>query len=251
MWPDIFPQPDMEQACLQDFLSLRGTLPLSSRVRFDGASPYRTKHVPATVVSNEPTTSRPLHLGRRVARTDVRAAEQDAPIAALALRRAVLDPRLQRRVHLLEADFGLRQRALDEVDEDAAEALGLDEAAAATLEWLDPEAVLAVKEAREKQTPEPAQLAIRFHGPKGRLERHRPGVRRLDSDLEPRALAEFAADPADERIPLRVGRQVAHDRPHTFRWRIDLDLSSELTHLQDSSTRRRLLGTALGEKHAR
>ena len=56
-------------------------------------------------------------------------------------------------------------------------------------------------------------------------------VKRLDSYLELRALLEFTANQADERIPLRVGSEVGHDRPHTLRRCIELNLAAELSHL--------------------
>jgi hypothetical protein len=57
---------------------------------------------------------------------------------------------------VLEAGLGLRQRPLDEPDEEAAKALRLDEAAAAVLERLDPEAVLPVEGAGREKAGEPA-----------------------------------------------------------------------------------------------
>jgi hypothetical protein len=72
----------------------------------------------------------------------------------------LLDPRLQRGVHLLEPDLGLRQHALDEPDEDAAEALRLNEAAAAARSRFDPEAVLPIEDARTSKRP--SQRSSRF-----------------------------------------------------------------------------------------
>ena len=56
---------------------------------------------------------------------------------------------------------------------------------------------------------------------------------------------EFATDPAHERIPLRVGSEVGHDRPHTLRRRIDLDLSAELSHLPRVLHRKALSAAAI------
>jgi hypothetical protein len=79
----------------------------------------------------------------------------------------------------------------------------------------------------------PSQRSSRFGSTarNGGVERGRPRSRRLDSHLEPRALAELAADPADERIPLRVGGEVGYDRPHPFGRRIEFDLSVKFSHL--------------------
>ena len=82
---------------------------------------------------------------------------------------AVLRLGLERGVHLLQADLCFVERALESADEDAAEALGLDEAAPVLVERLDPEAVLAVEEAADEETADPAQLALRLD---------RDGVRR-------------------------------------------------------------------------
>jgi hypothetical protein len=72
--------------------------------------------------------------------------------------------------------------------------LRLNEAAAATVQRLDPEAVLPIEDAGNEKTAEPAQLDCANRG----LERGRPPSRRLDSDLEPRTFTKFAAYPADE-----------------------------------------------------
>jgi hypothetical protein len=83
----------------------------------------------------------------------------------------LLETRLQRYVHLLEPGIRLLWRTLDETDEDAGEALRLDEAAPAVLERLDPKAVLTVEEAGDKQAAEPTQLAVWLDGANGGLER--------------------------------------------------------------------------------
>ena len=49
-------------------------------------------------------------------------------------------------------------------DEEAAEALRLDEAASRAVERLDPKAVLTVEDAGQEEAAEPAQLAIRLDG---------------------------------------------------------------------------------------
>jgi hypothetical protein len=85
-------------------------------------------------------------------------------LAAVVLGGPLLDPRLQRGVHLLEAGFGFRQRALDEPDEEPAEALRLNEAAVTAVKRLDREAVLAVEDPEQQEATEPAQLAIRLDG---------------------------------------------------------------------------------------
>ena len=61
----------------------------------------------------------------------------------------------------------------------------------------------------------------------------RPRSRRLDSHLKPRPLAKLAADPADERIPLGVGVEIGHDRPHTLRRRVDLDLRKQRSQVAE------------------
>ena len=53
------------------------------------------------------------------------------------------------------------ERAAKEVDEDATEPLCVSEAAASLVEGLDVEDVLAVENAREEESTEPAKLAIR------------------------------------------------------------------------------------------
>jgi hypothetical protein len=112
----------------------------------------------------------------------------------------------------------------------------LDEAAAVVFERLDAEAVFPVEDARNEQSPEPAQLTVDFDGANGGLERRRARLRWLDSHLDPRALAQLAVDPADERIPLRVGSEVADDRPYALGRLIDLDLSAELFDVSQSFT---------------
>lgn len=119
----------------------------------------------------------------------------------------------------------------------------LNERAAAAVERLDPEAVVAVEDTAQGRRP--SQRSSRLASTARRVGSNvvaRPG--RLDSDLEPRTLAEFAGDPAEERIPLWIGGAVSDNRPHTLWWRADLDLLAELSHLlgvshQHSSSSRR------------
>jgi hypothetical protein len=106
--------------------------------------------------------------------------------------------------------------------------------ATATVSLFDAEAVLAVEDVGQQEAAEPAQLAIRLNGANRRFERRRPRSWRLDLHLELRAHLDFAADTTDERIPLRVGSEVGHNRPHALRWRIDVDLTSELSHSRQS-----------------
>ena len=89
--------------------------------------------------------------------------------------------------------------------------------AAAAVERLDSEAVFAVEDAGEQEAAEPTQFAARLDGANGWPEGHRPSSWRFDSYFELRALMNFAADRADERIPLRVGSEVGHDCPHALR----------------------------------
>jgi hypothetical protein len=70
---------------------------------------------------------------------------------------------LERGVHLLKAEFGLVERAPEEGYEEAPEPLCLSEAAASPVEGLDVEDVLAVENAGEEESTEPAKLAIRLY----------------------------------------------------------------------------------------
>src|SRR5204863_3607049 len=73
-------------------------------------------------------------------------------------------PRLQRGVHLLEAEPGLAEHRLQRADEEAAEALGLNETAAVFGEGFDAQAVLAVYKPGDDEATEPAQLMFRLGG---------------------------------------------------------------------------------------
>ena len=99
----------------------------------------------------------------------------------------------------------------------------VDEAAAAVAQRLDAEAVLAVEETADDEVADPAELPFTFCGEHCRLEAHRPGVRRLDADLEDGSGMEIAVELAHERVPLGVGGRVREDRPDGGRWRVDLD----------------------------
>jgi hypothetical protein len=94
-------------------------------------------------------------------------------------RARLLSACLQRGVHLLETGLGLRERAADQPDEEAAEALRLDETAASAVKRLDATTVFAVEDAGQEQAAEPPQLAIRLDCADGGLEGRcpRPGWR--------------------------------------------------------------------------
>jgi hypothetical protein len=100
--------------------------------------------------------------------------------------------------------------------------------------------VLPVEEAANEEAAEPAELTVGCHLTYGRLERHAPAAGRLDSDLEPFALAEGSADSSDERIPLRICGEVGENFPDPLGRGVDVDLGVELPDRPIISTGRGL-----------
>jgi hypothetical protein len=97
----------------------------------------------------------------------------------------LLGPRLERGVHRLKPASVFARVPFDEPDEEAAEELRLNEAAAPDFKRLNPEAVLAVEDAGQEEATQPAQFSIRLDGVNGGPERRRPRSWRLDPHLAP------------------------------------------------------------------
>jgi hypothetical protein len=143
---------------------------------------------------------------------------------------AVLGAGLECGVHLLEAEFGLIERAPEEADEDATEPLCLSEAGASLVEGLDVEDVLAIEDAGDEEAAEPAKLALGLDSQNGRLEGHSPSAGGLDAHFECGSFAQFACEARHERIPLRVGPGVGEDGPDGGGRRVNVDLAAQFAH---------------------
>src|SRR3954452_93310 len=164
-----------------------------------------------------------------------------------------LDPALQRRVHCHERGQGVAvQGPPHRWDQEPAEPLVLGEPRAATVQGLDPELVLGVEDPRQPEPALPTQPAAACGLGDRRSQRHRTASLRLHTEREPAAYLDLAFSADDERVPLRVRREVGEDLPHPRRAGVDVDLADEgLAHGEPpvangvSHTRR----TALASQH--
>ena len=146
----------------------------------------------------------------------------------------LLSAGLQRDVHLFETGLGLRERALDEPDQEPAEALRLDETAAPAVKRLDPEAVFAVEDAGQRRRP--SQRSSRFAST-ARTVGLKVVARAPAGAIRTSSFAPSRSSPLMRRmngVPVRVGVEAHHDRPDPFRRGIDLDVSAELSHRSHS-----------------
>lgn len=137
----------------------------------------------------------------------------------------------QRPVHLFKSPprVGIQPPRQDR-DEQAGEALALDEPDTIRSQRLDSEAVLPVKEPGHEKMAQPSQLPARLDREDRWPEDHASRTGGLEPDFEPVSHPEISLHPPEERVPPGKPGNIGEQFPDPFRRCLDLDLGPEFHH---------------------